>query len=406
MERHQTDPGAGLPIADDVLRLLPVLVLLWCAGVYLRLTMLVAPPLAPHIAADLGLDEAGIGALTTLPVLALALGSVVAALLIARLGARQALALALIVVAAGSSARGLAGEPLALFAATALMGLGIAVMQPALPTLLTHWCPQRIALGTAVYMNGMLIGEIAGAGLTLPVVMPLVDDDWRLALALWSAPALLVAALLLLRGQGGDDALAGDYWMPRWRDPLIWRLGILLGGTACLFFGTNAYLGSVLSARGEGDRLAAGLVMLNGSQVVASLFMLPMARLWVGRPGPLLLSSITGALALAGFMLLPGWAGLAGVALVGFCAGVLLILLVALPPLYASNSGTAAISAGMFTVGYGISFAVPLVGGALSEALGTPAAVLWPILGYVGFSLPLALGLPKPATHAPDPIGS
>lgn len=377
-------------------RLLTALALLWCAGVYLRLTVLVAPPLAPRIAADLGLGQAGVGALTTIPVLALALASVAAAFVISRLGARRALAFALIVVAAGSSARGLAAEPFALFAATAVMGLGVATMQPALPTLLTHWCPQRIALGTAVYMNGMLLGEIAGAGLTLPVIMPLVGDDWRLALAVWSAPAVLVALLLLARrnGQGGEPS--GGGWMPRWRDPLVWRLGVLLGGTACLFFGTNAYLGSVLSARGEGDWLAAGLVMLNGSQVASSLLMLRVARHWVGRPAPLFVLSIAGGLGLAAFLLLPGWAGLAAAALVGFCAGVLLILLVALPPLYADDGGTAALSAGMFTVGYGITFVVPLAGGALADALGTPAAALWPILGYVALSLPLALRLPEP----------
>lgn len=370
--------------------------LLWCAGLYLRLTVLVAPPLAPRIAADLGLGQAGIGALTTVPVLALALASVAAAFVIARLGPRRALGLALVVVAIGSSARGLAPGSVWLFAATAVMGLGIATMQPALPTLLTHWCPGRLALGTAVYMNGMLLGEIAGAGLTLPVIMPLVGDDWRLALLAWSAPALVLAAVLLLRRDDGRDGEAGEAWMPRWRDPLVWRLGLLLGGTACLFFGTNAYLGSVLEARGEGELLARGLIMLNGSQVASSLLMLRVARRWVGRPAPLLWLAVAGALGLAGFLLLSGWPGLVAAALVGFCAGVLLILLVALPPLYAGNGGTAALSAGMFTVGYGVTFLVPLGGGALADALGTPAAALWPILAYVAVTLLLALRLPAP----------
>ncbi|PWG61327.1 MFS transporter [Spiribacter halobius] len=376
---------------------LPVaLVLLWCAGLYLRLTVLVAPPLAPRMAADLGLSQAGTGALTTIPVLALALASVAAAFVIARLGPRRAVALALLVIALGSAARSLAPGALTLFTATAVMGLGVATLQPGLPTLLTRWCPERIALGTAVYMNGMLLGEIAGAGLTLPVLMPLLGDDWRLVLVAWSAPAVLLAAGLLLRRDDDHPGPSGGAWMPRWRDPLVWRLGALLGATACLFFGTNAYLGSVLGGRGETDWLATGLIMLNGSQVASSLLMLRVARHWVGRPQPLLWLSVFGGIGLAGFLVLPGWAGLSAAALVGFCSGVLLILLVALPPLYAGNDGTAALSAGMFTVGYSIAFLVPLLGGALADALGRPTAALWPILAYVAATLALTLRLPAP----------
>jgi len=372
------------------------LVLLWCAGLYLRLTVLVAPPLAPHIAADLGLGQTGTGALTTIPVLALALASVAAAFVIARLGPRRAVALALLVIALGSSARSLAPGALALFTATAVMGLGVATLQPGLPTLLTRWCPERIALGTAVYMNGMLLGEIAGAGLTLPVLMPLLGDDWRLVLVAWSAPAVLLAATLLLRRDGGHTAPGDGTWMPGWRDPLVWRLGALLGATGCLFFGTNAYLGSVLTGRGEPDWLATGLIMLNGSQVASSLLMLGVAGHWVGRAQPLLWLPILGGLGLAGFLVLPGWAGLSAAALVGFCSGVLLILLVALPPLYAGRDGAAGLSAGMFTIGYGATFLVPLAGGAVADTLNAPAAALWPTLLYVMFSLPLALRLPRP----------
>ena len=56
-------------------RLLPVAVLLWLAGVYLRIPVLVAPPLAPFIGDELALTQALTGALTTLPILMLAIGA-------------------------------------------------------------------------------------------------------------------------------------------------------------------------------------------------------------------------------------------------------------------------------------------------------------------------------------------
>ncbi|WP_163144620.1 MFS transporter, partial [Arhodomonas sp. KWT] len=173
-------------------RRLALLTLLWLTGLYLRVPILVAPPLAPVIGDDLALSQTVIGALTTLPVLMLAVGALPGALAIARLGARRTLALALVLVAASSAARGLAPPPAVLLAATAILGLGVAAMQPALPALVPLWCPGFVALGSAVYMNGMLMGEFVGAGLTLPVIMPLTGGSWRLTLLTWSLPALAV----------------------------------------------------------------------------------------------------------------------------------------------------------------------------------------------------------------------
>ncbi|MDA1301762.1 MAG: hypothetical protein O2868_16975, partial [Proteobacteria bacterium] len=70
---------------------LVVLVLLWLAGLYLRAPVLLAPPLAPYIDSDLGLNQTLMGALTTIPVLMLSLGALPGAIAIARLGPLVAL---------------------------------------------------------------------------------------------------------------------------------------------------------------------------------------------------------------------------------------------------------------------------------------------------------------------------
>src|SRR3982074_282715 len=66
------------------------LLLLWLGGIDLRLTMLAVPPLVPLIHRDLHLDEKGIGALVSLPVLLLAVAAVPGSLLIAKSGLREA----------------------------------------------------------------------------------------------------------------------------------------------------------------------------------------------------------------------------------------------------------------------------------------------------------------------------
>lgn len=382
---------------DQKLQNAGLFVLLWLAGLYMRLPILVAPPLAPAIGEELGLNQTHIGALTTLPVLMLALGALLGSLLIMRLGPRHALVTALTVVGLASATRALAQGPGLLLGASALMGLGIAVMQPSLPALLPRWLsPGRIAMATACYMNGMLMGEFVGAGLTLPVIMPLTGESWRLTLLIWSLPAVLIALLLLVPATGPDGDDATTQWLPRLRDPLMWKLGLLLGGTSSLFFGTNAYMASVLEDRGELARLDTTLLCFNFAQVAASALLMKMAGHWVGRKRPILWSAGIAVTSMLGFLLLEGWSGVAFAVLMSFFSGTLLILIVALPPYLVSSAEAGRLSAGNFTIGYTAAFLVPLLGGVLADATGHALTAVAFITLCSALTVPLALTLKLP----------
>lgn len=363
-------------------RMAGTLVLLWLVGLYMRLPILLAPPLAPMIGIELDLNETQIGALTTVPVLMLALGALPGSLAIARLGPRLAVVLALLLLAAASAGRGLAPPGWLLFAATAALGLAIAVMQPALPVLVKRWCPASVALGSAVYMNGLLMGEFVGAGLTLPLVMPLLDGDWRATLLAWSVPAVAVAlAVQLHNGSRTEPAAAveGITWKPRWRDPLVWQLGILLGAASAGFFGTNAYLGSVLEERGQGARLASVLFAFNVTQVAGSFLMIALARRLEGRHWPVIAAAAALPVGLLGVIFGSDGVFLLAVVLLGLSTCVQLILMVSLVPQIAAEPDTGPLAAGMFAVGYLLGFGVPLVGGVLADAVGSARLALLPL---------------------------
>ena len=375
-------------------KLLPILGLLWLAGLYLRIPILVAPALAPFIADDLALSQALTGALTAVPVLMLAIGAMPGSLAISRLGPRHTLAAALLVAALGSAARGLAPDPLTLLMTSAVMGLGIAMMQPALPALVPRWLePHHLALGSAVYMNGMLMGEFIGAGLTLPVIMPLFDNSWRATLMAWSLPAVLIVALLYLPIRERNRPLERPAWLPDWRNPLTLRLGLLLGASGALFFGVNAYLGSLLDQRGELDHLDTALFWFNIAQVAASLVMLALARRWVGRKKLILVMAVLSLAFIAGVIASTGWLSIVFATAMSFTAGILLILLVALPPLLSAPGDAGRLAAGNFTVGYTLSFAVPMLGGVVADATGDTRHALAVMLGYGLLVLPIACTL-------------
>jgi CP family cyanate transporter-like MFS transporter len=171
---------------------------LWFAGADLRLTVLAVPPVLPLIHHQFGLSERAIGALSGLPVLLFGLAAIPGSLLIARLGARRAAVAGLLVIAASSAARGLGPSVPMLFAMTFVMAAGVAFVQPALPALVGEWFISRAGFATAVYANGLLVGEALPAALTIPLVLPLVGGSWPASFAVWSVPVAVTALLMAL----------------------------------------------------------------------------------------------------------------------------------------------------------------------------------------------------------------
>ena len=127
------------PGTQSLPSLLLPLVVPWLAGADLRLTVLAVPPVLPLIHREFALSERAIGALSGLPPLLFGLAAIAGSLVIARLGARRAAIAALLVIAAASAARGIGPSVTMLCAMTSVMAVGVAILQPALPTLVAGW---------------------------------------------------------------------------------------------------------------------------------------------------------------------------------------------------------------------------------------------------------------------------
>jgi CP family cyanate transporter-like MFS transporter len=220
------------------------LALLWLAGIDLRLTLLALAPLLPLIHQQLDLDEKGVAALATLPVMLLGIAAIPGSLLIARIGARRALLGGLVLIGLGSALRGAGSSFPMLFGMTFVMGVGIAISQPAFPALVRQWYPNAVARATGVWSNGLLVGELMGAALTLPLVLPLAGGSWELTLAIWSVPVFLTAALLALRTP--HNTVEARSWrgtgLPDFRRPLTWQLGLLQSSASLMYFGSNTFI--------------------------------------------------------------------------------------------------------------------------------------------------------------------
>ncbi len=357
--------------------------LLWLVGACLRLTVLAVPPLVPLLHADLHLAETGIGWLSSLPPMLFAVAAVPGSLLIARFGLVPALLVGLLLNAAGGAARGVIADAAFLYAATIVMGAGISIMQTVMPALVRAWFPQRIGFATSVYTNGLLVGEIIPVGLTIPLVLPLLHGGWRLDFAVWSIPVLATAALFVLWAPRGEAAKAGvapnRRWWPDWRDPLIWRLGLILGSVNATYFVTNAFLPDLVTAAGRPDLVSAALTALNFGQLPASFLMLPLADRLVTRPFAYVAAGLLSFFCVAAMVLTNGlwivfWAGMLG--LVGTPT---LILVLALPSLLSAPDDVHRSTAGMFTISYSCAMALSVLVGWLWDLTQQPIVAFTPI---------------------------
>lgn len=397
MARRVSDAGSS---RASLLRLAA----LWLAGADLRLTVLAVPAVLPLIHRQFALSERAVGALSGLPVLLFGLAAIPGSRLIAWLGARRATIAGLLVIAASSAARGIGPSAPLLFAMTFVMAAGVAVVQPALPALVGEWFASRPRFATAVYANGLLIGEALPAALTIPLVLPMVGGSWPASFVVWSAPVAATALLMMLcpapaeaKAAGPTSAAAPARWWPDWSSRGLWQLGLMLGGTGGLYFASNALIPDYLHAIARPGLVTAGLSALNIGQLPASLLLLLMSRRLGGSKGVLVVLQLAGIAGVAALLAAVPWLVIIGAGAIGFCCAFSLIVTLALPPQLVAASDVHRISAGMFAIGYTLSSLVPLAAGAIWDATGLPAAAFIAPAGAAAIVLVAALTFRFPA---------
>ena len=362
--------------------------LLWLCGACLRITVLAVPPVVPLLHADLHLSETDVGWLSSLPPMLFAIAAVPGAVLIARFGIVPALVVGLLLNTAGSAARAAFADPAFLYASTIVMAAGVSIMQPALPPLVRVWFPQRIGFATAVYTTGLLIGEILAAALTIPLVLPLVHDSWRLNFVIWSIPVLATAFLVAVYAPqlGGAKSgvkrtvpATGRRWWPDWRRPLIWKLGLILGSVNATYFVTNAFLPDYMTADGRPDLIGSALTAINLGQLPAALLMLGIAGRLVTRPWAYAANGTLALVCLIGMLTMHGAWIVFWVAILGFTGAVTLILALALPSVLSAPDDVHRTSAGMFTISYSLAMLLSVLGGWLWDFTHSPIAGFAPV---------------------------
>ena len=166
------------------------------------------------------------------------------------------------------------------------MGAGVSITQPVLPPLVRTRFPDRVGFTTAVYTNGLLVGEILAVSLTVPLVLPLVGNQWELGLAVWAVPVLATALLVLAYGRrlapNDHPATQLKLWSPIGRTRSSGGLGFC-SAARTPSLRRERVLPDFLSAAGHPELIEKTLTALNLSQLPASFLMLGLAGRLVTR---------------------------------------------------------------------------------------------------------------------------
>jgi MFS transporter, CP family, cyanate transporter len=278
------------------------------------------------------------------------------------------------------------------------MGMGVGIMQPTLPSIVREWLPQRVALGTAVYSNGLLVGEALSASLTIPLLLPLVAQSWRWSLVVWAVPLVIVAAVAaLLKLRSPSDEHIRDsrpaIWWPDWRSSMTWRVGLIAGAISGIYFSSNAFLPDYLRHTGRPEFTSAALASLNWGQIPASFLLLLSPTLMLHQSSLVFMSCMT-LISTISLVSTPSEWSAYWCAVIGFSTAFNLIVALGLPPLLIGSPDVPRLAAGMFTISYLCAVLVPIVGGFIWDWSAVAASAFLPVAICAVIVMPLAATLP------------
>jgi MFS transporter, CP family, cyanate transporter len=357
------------------------LLLLWLIGVAMRLTILAVPPVIPALRNEFNLSGTDIGILTGLPVILFAAAALAGSRLVSRVGAVSAAVIGLILTALGSALRAVSPDVLTLFAATIVTGGGVAILQPAAPALVGRWLPDKIGLGTGVYTNGLIVGEILPVAL-FPLLFSLLGESWRATFVWWAIPIAVIAIFLVVAAprEEGRKVFVEQRWWPAVPLRDVFRWGFTFASASALYYATNAFLPGHLAEVGRPDLINPALTALNFGQLPASLILIAFSRLLERRAWPFVLSGLIslGCLALivsTNDTLLV----IAGTGVLGFAIGAAFALCLTLPPLLAPPQEVARVAAAMFTITYASTMLISVLSGIVWDFAGVERFAFVPI---------------------------
>jgi CP family cyanate transporter-like MFS transporter len=328
-----------------------------------------------EIQSDLHVSSLWTGILTTVPVICFGLFGPMAPMLAARVGLERAIILLLLLLAASLGLRTVANAP-TLLMSTLMAGAAIGMVGVLLPVVIRRDFPHQLGLMTGFYTMVLSLGGASAAGIT-----PMIEHgarSWTTALAFWSIPALLAAALWSPLAVNPANVLRKAQ-VPRFsallRDPIAWHVTAFMGLQAALAFIVLGWLPTLLKDRGL-SVVDAGLATSVSimAQTVTALLVPMLASKRVSPPLLVMIVLTAAGLGFLGLLYAPQETRLVWALILGLGQGGLFSLALLFISLRSPSAEAAALLSGMSqSIGYLGASCGPLAVSILRDAYHGPA---------------------------------
>ncbi|GHF42706.1 MFS transporter [Streptomyces mashuensis] len=381
-----TTPTAP-PVAPAVRRAHPALVLtgIVLASLNMRAALAGVSPVMSGISDHFGLTATASSLVTTIPLLFMGLGSIVAPRLARRFGTEAVLCGALALLCGGILLR-VAPPAAALFVGCALVGTAIALLNVLMPGLVKRDFPDRAASMTAVYSTTLILGATGSAAAAVPLENAL--GGWQGSLASWALLAAVAVVVWLpqavwarraRRDAGAGAGLAtgaagagGSSGPDLLRSPLAWQVTLLMGTQSLVAYVCIAWMPTVFTDNGM-SKGQAGIVYAFYTlvQMAGSFFVPIVAGRLRDQRVPAVVVVLLMAAGVTGLLVAPVAGAWVWATLMGVAQGGLLGLALTLMVLRTRDAQTASRLSGMAqTWGYLLASMGPFAIGAVHEATG------------------------------------
>ncbi|TDD81667.1 MFS transporter [Actinomadura rubrisoli] len=376
-------------------RPLAVLVAVVLVAANLRVAVTSLGAVLDQARTDLAMSTFAAATAATLPVVCFGGVALTTPWLIRRVGAKTGLGLALGLLLAGLLIRVGGGEA-ALLAGTFVACAGIAAGNVLVPVIVKIEFPGRVGEVTGAYSAAMSAGAATGAAATVPVGDAL--GGWRAGLAAWSV--LAAAALVVWLPQIRRSAARSE---PRtlmtamMRSRVAWAVTLLFATQSVLAFVVMAWLPTIYLDAGFTPGEAGTLLAVALLVGVPVYFVVPVLAARLRRQG-VLGAGMTAAQigGLTGLLLRPESVPWLWAALIGIGGGVFPLTLALFSMRTRTAADTAALSAMAQSVGYLLAALGPFTVGVLRDATGSWSAPVALLVAICVVQAALSFGAGKP----------
>lgn len=377
-------------------------------GILLFATTLRGPftavgPLLESLRPVFGLSTSEAGLLITLPLLSFFVVSPFAPLLARKFGLERALFVALLIMCAAIVLRS-TGALWSLYAGTSLLGVGIAVGNTLLPSLLKRDFPSQITTLTAVYAITMGVASAAGSAVVVPLAQSL---NWQWSLGVFLILPLLSALVWLpqlkaVRKQATTTTAKPIATRSVWTMGLAWQVGLFFGTSSLTYYSVATWLPAMLVDLGYSQAQAGSLHgLMQLATAFPGLILVPIVKRSKDQRGIAVSMASLSLVSLLGLILFPA-AATVWVTVFGFGVTGTFILGLSFIGMRAATTAQAAALSGMAQcIGYLLAATGPIVLGALHDSVGNWQVPLYVCTGLCVLQSILGMGAGR-AIHLPQ----